>query len=245
MKGVIMSLHDRANILDLTHGIASHNIQEAAFTIGINYGYFPAGTIHVVIVDPGVGSSRRNILVVTDRYCFIGPDNGVFSVIYEREKASLQVIHITADQYFLRAKSPTFQGRDVFAPVAAHLAGGIDFRKFGERIFDFKTLDLPLPNYKEKLLKGEIIHIDKFGNAMSNISGTDIANVSRYGSRGMMKIFLSGREIPMKEYYNQAADKMLYAVINSSDYLEFFINCGNAAEDYKVSIGDFVEVKLM
>jgi hypothetical protein len=245
MKGVILSINPRANIIDLTHGIASHDIREAAFTIGMHYGVFPERTIHVVIVDPGVGSQRRHILVATDRYCFLGPDNGVFSVIFEKEKASFQVVHITADHHFLRAKSPTFQGRDVFAPVAAQLAGGMDFRNFGERISDFKTLDLPLPNHEKNLLTGEIIHIDKFGNAMANIRQTEIDNVTRQGSQGTMKIFLSGKEVPLKEYYGQAADKMLYAVINSSEYLEFFINCGNAAKACKVSIGDTVEIKIM
>jgi len=245
MKGVILATTPRVTIIDLTHGIAPHDIRDAAFTIGMNYTYFPVRTIHVVVVDPGVGSRRRPILVVADRHFFIGPDNGVFSVIYEKEKASLQVIHITADRHFLKAKSSTFQGRDVFAPVAAQLAGGRDFRDFGERISDFKTLELPMPNREKNLLKGEIIRIDTFGNAMANISQREIDDLTSQYPQGAMKIFLSGKEVPLKEYYGQATDKMLYAVINSSEYLEFFINCGNATETCKISIGDAVEIKVV
>ena len=245
MKGVILTITPRATIIDLTHGIAPHDIREAAFTIGMNYTYFPERTIHVVVVDPGVGSKRRPILVVTDRHFFIGPDNGVFSFIYEKEKASLQVIHITADRHFLKAKSSTFQGRDVFAPVAAQLAGGRDFRDFGDRMSDFKTLELPMPNLEKNLLNGEIIHIDTFGNAMANISQTEIDDLASQDPQGAMKIYLSGKEVPLKEYYGQATDKMLYAVINSSGYVEFFVNCGNASEICKISTGDAVEVKVM
>ena len=244
MKGVILTINPRATIIDLTHGIAPHDIREAAFTIGMNYNYFPERTIHVVIVDPGVGSKRRPILVVTDRHFFIGPDNGVFSVIYEKEKASLQVIHITADHHFLKEKSPTFQGRDVFAPVAARLSGGMDVRNFGQRISDYKTLDLPMPNLEKNVLNGEIIHIDTFGNAMTNIRQEEIDELMKQNPEGMMKISLAGKEVLLKEYYGQATDRTLYAVINSSEYLEFFVNCGNAAETYSILIGETVELKI-
>jgi S-adenosylmethionine hydrolase len=245
MKGVIMGINPRATIIDLTHGIAPHDIREAALTIGMNYMFFPEGTVHVVVVDPGVGSKRRPLLVVAGRHYFIGPDNGVFSSIFDKEKKPLQVVHITADHYFLKKKTPTFQGRDVFAPVAARLTLGEPFRNFGEIITDVETIDLPIPKLEQKTLKGEIIHIDKFGNAVSNISREDIEVLTGQDPERSLKFFLNDKEVELKEYYGQAADTALYAVINSSDSLEFFVSRGDAAKTCKISIGDPVEAKII
>ena len=244
MKGVILSINPQANIIDLNHGITSHNIREAVFSIGMNYHFFPERTVHMVIVDPGVGSQRRPILVVTDRHYFIGPDNGVFSRIYEKEKHALKVIHITADQYFLKKNSSTFHGRDVFAPVAAWLAHGKDFQTFGNLITDFVTMDLAMPKRSNDVLKGEIIHIDKFGNAMTNISQADINDLIGMRREYTLRIFLGKKMVPLRKYYGEAKGAALHAVINSSEYLEFFINRNNAARTCNISRGDKVEVKI-
>jgi len=244
MKGVILTINPRANIIDLNHGVVSHDIREAAFTIGMNYRFFPERTVHMVIVDPGVGSRRRPILVVTERHYFIGPDNGVFSSIFKAEKQAFKVIHITADHYFLKAKSSTFQGRDMFAPVASLLTLGNDCRNFGEQITDFVTLDLPMPQLRKGALKGEIIHIDKFGNAMANISQTEITDLINLRRDYTLRVYLKDRSVPLKEYYGEAKGKALHAVINSSEYLEFFVNRANAARLFKISIGDHVEMKI-
>jgi len=245
MKGVILSINPRANIIDLTHGIASHDIREAAFTIGMNYGFFPEHTIHVVIVDPGVGSRRRHILVVTDRYCFLGPDNGVFSYIYEKEKHEITVLDINAEHYFLRKDSSTFQGRDVFAPVAAWLSLGIDFRTFGDHITDYVIQPPQLPKSLKNGLRGEIMHIDKFGNAITNISRTDINNLVRSCKDHTPKVFLGKRAVPLKGCYAEGKGRNLYAIINSSEHLEFFVNLSRAAGTCNISIGDKVELRLV
>ncbi len=244
MKGVILGINPQANIIDLSHGIASHDIREAAYVIGMNYGYFPAGTIHVVIVDPGVGSRRRNILVATDRYCFVGPDNGVFSYIYEKEKHALTVLDITADRYFRRKDSSTFQGRDVLAPVAAWLAQGTDFWVFGEPITDFVVQHYQMPKFLRSGLRGAVVHIDKFGNAITNISRTDINNLTRIGKDYLLKVFFGKKVVPLKGCYSEGKGRSLYAVINSSEYLELFINLSSAAETCNISIGDRVDVRL-
>ena len=243
MKGAILSINPGANVIDLSHGIASHDIREAAFTIGMNYKFFPERTVHVVVVDPGVGSRRRPLLVVTERQYFIGPDNGVFSYVYKKEERTLQVIQITAEHYFLKSKSSTFQGRDVFAPVAAWLSGGKNVLNFGEVITDYRSIDLQLPTLGERFIKGEVIHIDKFGNATTNISQTEIDALVNQKPEASLKVLLSGKEVPMKLYYGEALDKELHSVINSSEYIEFFVNRGSAAKLFNISIGNAVEIR--
>jgi len=244
MKGVILSINPQANIIDLTHGIASHDTREAAFTIGMNYDFFPERSIHVVVVDPGVGSQRRNILVATDRYSFLGPDNGIFSYIYQKEKYAMTVLNITADHYFLRKDSSTFQGRDVFAPVAAWLALGTDFQAFGDPITDYIVHERRMPKSLKDGLKGEVIYIDKFGNAMTNISRTDISNLTRSRKNAALKVFFGKKAVPLKGCYAEGKGKSLQAVINSSEHLELFIYLSSAAKTCNISIGDRVEMRL-
>jgi S-adenosyl-L-methionine hydrolase (adenosine-forming) len=245
MKGAILSINPGANIIDLSHGIASHDIREAAFTIGMSYKFFPERTAHVVVVDPGVGSRRRPLLVVTERQYFIGPDNGVFSYVYKKEARTLQVIHIMAEHYFLKSESSTFQGRDVFAPVAASLSGGTNILNFGEVITDYLSIDLPIPAVEKGVIRGEIIHIDKFGNATTNVSQTEVDALVSQNPGVSLRVLLSGREVPMKMYYGEALDKELHSVINSSEYVEFFVNRSSAASLFNITIGDAVEIRLV
>ncbi len=244
MKGVILSINPRVKIIDLTHGIEPYGIMEAALTVGMNYTYFPDGTVHVVVVDPGVGSARRPLLVAAGSHFFIGPDNGVFSLIFNREKESLHILHVTEESYFLKRNSSTFHGRDIFAPVAARLAGGEPLHHFGRVISDPTMIDLPMPSIEEKVLKGEIIHIDHFGNAISNISRTDIEALISQCPDVSVRLFLQQTEVPMKGCYADAGDEVLSAVINSSDLLEFFMHRGSAAEAFRISIGNRVQMKI-
>lgn len=243
MKGAILTINPRVNIVDLNHGISSHDIRAAAFSIGMNYRFFPDRTAHVVVVDPGVGSARRPIIVVTENHYFIGPDNGVFSYVYKKEQQSLQVIHITADHYFLKSNSTTFHGRDVFAPVAAWLTGGKNVQLFGEVITDYISIDIPVPVSEQGMIKGAIVHIDKFGNAISNISRAEVDALHAQNPGAHLMMMLGDRRIPVKKYYGEALDKELYAIINSSEYIEFFVNCGSAAALFNISPGDAVEIK--
>ncbi len=235
MKGVILKINPRAGIVDITHGIRPHDIREAAYTIGTNYRYFPDDTIHVVVVDPGVGSNRRPIMVLTEHHYFIGPDNGVFTHICNASHDILEVIHITADHYFLSSHSPTFHGRDVFAPIAAYLSRGVGMLKFGEPITDYQKIDLPVPSVTpDGVLQGEVIHIDRFGNAITNITKADI------GMTGRLKAMFGEIEVPLKKFYSDAPDGSLCCLLNSSDHLELFIDRGSAASKYNISPGDQV-----
>ncbi len=238
MKGVILKINPRAEIIDLTHGIRPQDIREAAFTIGTNYRFFPDDTIHIVVVDPGVGSERRPIMVLTEHHYFIGPDNGVFSHIYHSSHDILEVIHITSDHYFLSSHSPTFQGRDVFAPVAAYLSRGVGMMKFGELITDYRRIELPVPSVTpDGVILGEVIHIDRFGNAITNVTKADLEKTG-----GTPKILVKEMEAPMKKFYSDAADGALCSLLNSSDHLEFFVKGGSASSKYAISPGDRVRV---
>jgi S-adenosylmethionine hydrolase len=239
MKGVILGINPDAKIVDISHGIERYNIREAALTIGMSYNQFPSRTIHVVVTDPGVGSTRRPILVLTDDYYFIGPDNGVFSIIFN-ENERHEVIHITAEHYFLKERSKTFHGRDIFAPVAAWLSKGIDVRNFGETISDYAKIHIPEPSRPVKnAIEGEIIYIDHFGNAISNIRYSDMAELM---DKKGLRIVTKGRQVDMKEYYCQAEDRGLYAIINSMNYLELFVYRGDASKEYDLKVGDSIGV---
>jgi len=242
MKGVILSINPDAGVVDITHGIGKYNVREAALTIGMSYRHFPHRTIHVVVTDPGVGSMRRPILVTTENYHFIGPDNGVFSVVYN-ESERCEVLHITADHYFNRTRSATFHGRDIFAPVAAWLSKGINILNFGDPIKDFVRIPFSAPSMPTKTtIEGEVIHIDHFGNALTNIGVDDLNVLLGAKPGGMVRIVVKGIQVPLKEYYSQADDKGLYALVNSLDHLELFVYRGNAAKQFELKVGDILGI---
>jgi len=246
MKGVIASINPAAKVIDITHGISPHNIKEAALTIGTSYSFFPPKTVHVVVVDPGVGSSRRPILVVTDQYYFIGPDNGVFSLIYSTQKETLEVIHMTAEHYFMSHIGPTFHGRDIFAPAAAWRTKGIEPQNFGEMITDYVTIPFPSISLSSATtIRGEVIYIDRFGNAISNIKAVDLDSLYSIRPEAKLKVIANGKETELKNYYAQGADKGLYAIINSGGHLELFVYSGNAASSFGIKVGDTIEVTLV
>jgi S-adenosylmethionine hydrolase len=245
MKGVILSINPEAEIVDLTHGIRHHDIREAAYTIGMNFHYFPDDTLHIVIVDPGVGSQRRPLLLLSDHHYFLGPDNGVFSYVLQMEHETLDVLHVTADHYFLKKRSPTFQGRDVFAPVAGWLSRGVQFDKFGEPITDYKKIPLPVPlAAPEGAVQGEVIFMDGFGNAITNIRKADIDKACNFKEIGPCKVMFRGKEVPLKSFYEEGEKGILCSVVNSSGLLEFFISGGNAREQSGIAVGEHVTVVL-
>lgn len=165
MKGVILSVAPQARIVDVGHWIRPQDVLEGQFLLIRAVPYFPRGTIHVAVIDPDVGTSRRAIIVETDNALFVGPDNGIFTPWL----AGARVYQLTDEKYFLRHPSATFHGRDIFAPVAAHLANGVSPAEFGEIIKDPVTLEIPKPKIKAGVIRGEIIHIDYFGNIITNI----------------------------------------------------------------------------
>ena len=242
MKGTILSINPSVQIVDITHDISPQNIIETAFAIGMSYGSFPHKTIHTVVVDPGVGSERRPLLVATENHYFIGPDNGVFSRIYDLSE-SLEVFHLTAEHYFLPRRSSTFHGRDIFAPVAAWFSKGIDASKFGRPISDYVTIPLPVPKTADKnIIEGEVIHVDRFGNVMTNIDKKTIEDLSNNCADKNLKVVIKNTEAPLKTYYSEGEDKRLYSLINSFGYLELFVNRGSASADFGVAVGDKVRI---
>ena len=168
MKGAILSVNPVVRIIDLTHQIPAHDIYEGAFTLRCSYDAFPIKTIHVAVVDPGVGSTRRPILVMTDKYNFIGPDNGVFSYIYQTENIN-QVIHLTSTHYYRQPVSNTFHGRDILA-LRAWLAKGIEPSKMGDPITDYTKFSLPQPRLGANQVQGHVVHVDRFGNCVTNLT---------------------------------------------------------------------------
>lgn len=238
MKGVMLSINPRVLPVDITHAIDPQDIQEGAFLIGGSYRYFPKGSIHVVVVDPGVGSERRAIIVEAGGHCFVGPDNGVFSAVLSSPE-SARVIHITEEKYVLSLKSPTFQGRDVFAPVSAWLSRGIAPEEFGPRVGDPVRIELPQPLREAKQIIGEVIHIDRFGNAITNIRRSDLEVLG-----GAWHAGLKGMRVPLAVHYAQAEEGALYCLVNSSGHLEFFVNRGDAAGKYGIRKGDPVVLHL-
>jgi S-adenosylmethionine hydrolase len=247
MKGVISGINPEAEIIDISHGITPQNIFEASLVISMSYGYFPPSTIHVAVVDPGVGGSRRALLVVTRHCYFIGPDNGIFTPVFEQERRnSLRVIHISSPDFFLSVKGPTFHGRDIFAPVAAWLSKGVDNSRFGETVNDFITLPLKKPELIDnRTISGEVIYIDKFGNAITNIKKDAINNLCRERSPDGLRITYKDRLLNFVDYYGEKADQELSAILNSFEYLELFIYKGDASDSSDIRVGDKVLVSYV
>jgi len=246
MKGVMLGINPDLRIVDISHAITPHNVLEASLMIPMSYNHFPTATIHMVLVDPGVGGPRRPILIVTDDYYFIGPDNGIFTPVFESlHTYILKVFHITASHYFLPRKGPTFHGRDIFAPVAAWLSKGVDSSRFGEEITDYVKIKLPeLIVTPDNILEGEVLYIDNFGNAITNVTQAKIAGWSQEAPAEKIKVIYKEQELAMSNYYAESDGSSLSAVLNSSCLLELFVYKNSASQKFGVKKGDKVMVKL-
>jgi len=228
MKGVILSINTDAKIIDITHQIPAGSIQEGGSIIKESYKYFPSGTVHVGVVDPGVGGKRRPIAVLVEGYFFVGPDNGLFSTIIETQRHT-DIIHLKEKRYWMNSISPTFHGRDIFAPVAAHLSLGVNPFLMGEKIDNPTTLAYPLPRESNSDLVGEIIRVDHFGNLITNIT------------REHLSPFLASKDLiitvgrltfkKISTTYNDVPEGQPLALIGSSNLLEIAVNMGKA-KDY-------------
>jgi S-adenosylmethionine hydrolase len=243
MKGVILGINPHVKLVNISHNIQRHNIFEASQVLAMSYKFFPPTTIHLAVVDPGVGGNRRPILVVTENYYFIGPDNGIFSPIYEQSESHFfKVIHITASHYFRQMKGSTFHGRDIFSPVAAWLSKGMDSHKFGEEIFDFVKIPTPKPSLTSNTISGEIISFDNFGNSISNITVDDLASIGPVESTNKFKVTFGNQEVPLVKFYAENENQNLSAIINSFGYLELFVFQGSASEKFDIKLGDSVTI---
>lgn len=244
MKGVIYNINPNVEIVDITHRVGSYDIFDAAFTLAQSYRFFPSDTIHLVVVDPGVGTARRPILASSLGYKFVAPDNGVLSLIYEREE-NVEVRHITADHYFLNPVSATFQGRDIFAPVAGWLSKWVEVDKFGETINDYTKFESPKPKWiSEKLIKGAVLKIDKFGNILTNLRPEDVPQLFAENPPNF-QILINEREITRLNFaYSMGKPGELFAIVGSSGYIEICTNRGSAAKVLNANRGVEVGVVL-
>jgi S-adenosylmethionine hydrolase len=238
MKGVIFGIAPSVEVVDITHDIPSYRIQEAALCVESAYRYFPAGSIHVVVVDPGVGSARRPIAAVTEDHRFVAPDNGVLSFLFDPEvhTGGAVVHHITDVGLFLKSLSKTFHGRDIFAPVAAHLANGLPMEAVGPRITDFVHEPPPKPRRTGNNLSAAVLRVDKFGNIITNLRSEHLS--SGFG------ICISGVRITrLCSSFSEAPPGEFFAIEGSAGYVEIAVNCGSAAERLNVERGAEIEVE--
>src|SRR6266853_268777 len=235
MKGAILSRNSDAHIVDITHEIPPHNIRAAAFNLLAAYQEFPAGTIHVAVVDPGVGSARRGIIVECARQFFVGPDNGMFSWICEREQGFVAV-HITNEKFFRHPVSDTFHGRDIFAPTAAALSSGVAFHEFGPVIDDLIQLESLEPKRVDgRVIEATIIHIDCFGNCITNLTRDHLGATA--------KLVVNGREVSFfREFFADkgAGEDELFCVYGSAGFLEIAAQDTSAAKILGAWPGDRV-----
>jgi S-adenosylmethionine hydrolase len=244
MKGVILGIQPAAHIVDITHEVQAFEISDGAFTIAQAYRYFPKRTIHVIVVDPGVGSTRRPILAEMAGQFFVAPDNGILSMIFAREKLlrKPKIRHITEQRYFLHPVSRTFHGRDLFAPVAAHLASGVLPARFGKLIDDYiqLTFDRPTKTGKNVWI-GSVLKVDRFGNLITNLRVDDFPNLEirpfrlQVGSQAITRLALT---------FTDGSANELFVIVGSSGYLEVAANQSSASKMLGCGAGSPVKLTL-
>ena len=242
MKGVILSINPEVNIVDITHSVLAHDILDGAMAIGQAFRYFPPKTIHVVVVDPGVGTERRPLLVAGDQHYFVGPDNGVLSSVYEQSE-SLHVWNMISEHYFRQPVSKTFHGRDIFAPVAAWLTKSWQTSSFGEPITDFVRFAIPKAKVNGNQVQGAVLRVDHFGNLITNVTVEDVPDL--LVASGNLKINVgNGQVSKVVRTFAEGAAGEVVGLIGSSGYLEISVNKGNASRTLGVGRGAEVTVEL-
>lgn len=235
VKGAILTVNPDVTIVDITHGIPPHSILDAALCLRAAYAHFPPRTVHVVVVDPGVGGSRRGLLVTSEHHLFVGPDNGIFTFVREDMDAS-GCFELTASHYFNREISPTFHARDIFGPVAGWLTRGIAPENFGEPVNDPVRLRLPQPVLGQGRIDGHILRIDRFGNLITSIREAQVQQV--FAGTGVR--CLVGEEtvpVPMGRYYAEVNKGEACALIGSGGLVEVAVNQGRAQAKYSARVG--------
>lgn len=243
MKGVIYTINPQARIEEITNSVQSFDVLDGALAISQAYNYFPQNTVHLVVVDPGVGGTRRPIIASVGQYTFVAPDNGVLSLVFEREER-ITVRHITSEYYFHQPVSNTFHGRDIFAPVAAYLSKGVDSSKFGEEITDYVRFVAPKPKATAtNTWKCLVLKTDKFGNLMTNITQRDIPNF--FSANTEFKINVGKAEITkFRTNYAEAPPGELFAILGSAGFLEISTNKGAASQLAGANKGSEVTLTL-
>jgi S-adenosyl-L-methionine hydrolase (adenosine-forming) len=239
IKGVILKINPDVTIVDITHNIVAFDLLDGALAIGAAYSYFPPKTIHLVVVDPGVGTDRRPLLVHAGNQYFVAPDNGVLSLVYEREPEGLLVRHANAGHYYLRPVSKTFHGRDIFAPVAAWLSKGWQPSGMGEEIQEYKRFSLPRPKEVDGVVKGVILRADSFGNLITNFRQEDLPEAVI--EAGAIQLQAGTQAIGrFVETFAQGSGAEPFAYLGSSGFVEIGVNKGNAARALGLARGTAV-----
>jgi S-adenosylmethionine hydrolase len=239
MKGVILGINPSARIIDLSHNVPPQDVFCGAVVLRAAAPYLPEGTIHVAVVDPGVGTQRRPLLIEADRSFYIGPDNGILSFAL-RDKKLTCITELNNDTYFLKPTSTTFHGRDIFAPIAAHLSLGLPPERFGSAVSDFVQLPWPEVLRRDSTLEGEIIYIDRFGNLITNIQEDDLKDFAA----AVPIVSLLGFSVHgLHSNYASGAGRELVALIDSWGLLEIAQFQGNAQRRINARVGEKVLVR--
>jgi len=240
VKGIVLGISPGATIVDLSHDVPPQDVTGGALILASAVGYFPDRTIHLAVVDPGVGTARRPILVETERFVLIGPDNGLLSVAADSAPVR-RVVHLDRPEYFSPSPSHTFHARDVFAPVAGHCARGVDCASLGSTLDDFVRLSLPAVRRLEDALEGQVIHIDRFGNLMCNIRREDLSGFREVE----LSISIGGVQIAgISPHYSAVREGKPVALWNSWGRLEVAVRNGSAVRHLRTRNGDRVQVKF-
>jgi len=242
MKAVILGICPNAVIIDITHEVAKFNIRMGAYVLASAVPYFPEGAVHVGVVDPGVGTRRRPIVIQTKQSFFVGPDNGL--LVLAAEKQGIMRIHELANPRFMLPKvSHTFHGRDVFAPAAAHLMNGVKPEEFGPEIRKAVQPEFAKVTQKNGALVGEVLHVDGFGNIITNINEKE---VTQSHVKAEVSVDLAGHKLKLKlcQAYGETKPHTPLALIGSHGFLEISINQGSAAKKFETKPGDKIKLLL-
>ena len=243
MKGVMLGINNQTRVVDVSHHVTPHSIEEAAFLLNSCYHYFPDGTIHVVVVDPSVGSSRRGLLVTTSRFFFVAPDNGVLSYIFENE-LDVEVRQIENRQFRLDSQGATFDGRDLFAPSAAWLTRGQTPGAYGRLVTDYEKLPIQKPEVRKGVLHGRVAYIDHFGNIITDITPDDITSLQEVTKKKDFIMKLGDVVInELKTHYEQGSRETPNALVNSNGYVEIFLQQERACDTLGVTLGLPIQVQ--
>jgi S-adenosylmethionine hydrolase len=242
MKATILSICPNAVIVDITHEISKFNIRMGAFVLASAVPYFPAGSVHVAVVDPGVGTRRRPIVIQTQRSFFVGPDNGL--LVLAAEKQGILSVHELANPRFMLPKvSNTFHGRDIFAPAAAHVLNGVKPEAFGPEIREAAKPEFARVTRKNGALVGEVLHVDGFGNIVTNINEEEVAQSHL---KAVVSVDLAGHKLKLKlcQAYGEIEPREPLALIGSHGFLEIALNKGSAAAKFETKPGDKIKLLL-
>jgi S-adenosyl-L-methionine hydrolase (adenosine-forming) len=247
MKGAVMSINPAAVIIDITHHIAPQNLHQGAYIIASCYNYFPEKTVHIIVVDPGVGGNRAIIAVKAMKHFFLAPNNGVLTLLMDKTDIDT-IVRVENTRFFLKPVSQTFHGRDIFAPVGAYLAKGVDINTLGPKMdkqeIVYLRLDKPYVN-KDGELMGTIVTVDRFGNCVTNIDERCLNKFRQTEPFKTLEFIVGDKRVEgLALSYSDVKPKNPLAVVGSFGYLEVALNCGNAKNYLNVQIGDTVRVAL-